>query len=203
MELGDVLARRRTCRAFRTDAVADDVAESMVAAALRAPSAGNTDGWAFVTLEGPVQTARYWDATLPVERRDGFAWPGLLRAPLLFLPLCRPAAWVERYAEPDKRHSGLGVGEQGWPVPYWWVDTAFATMLAQAAAIDRGLGVCFFGQFDHEPAAHQALGVPDGWRSIGTVAVGWPDPDPAAHRAGRSAARPRPSVASALHRGRW
>lgn len=201
MELADVLRRRRMTRAFRPDPLPEGTVEAMVGAALRAPSAGNTDGWAFVALEGDEQTARYWDVSLPTERRDGFPWPGLLDAPLLLVPLCRPAAWVERYGEPDKARTGLGADEQAWAVPYWWVDTAFATMLAQLAAIDRGLGTCFFGQFEHEPALRAALGVPDGWRALGTLAVGWPDA--AADRPSRSATRGRPTVEEVLHRGGW
>lgn len=201
VELAEVLRRRRSIRAFRSDPLPEGMVEDMVAAALRAPSAGNTDGWAFVALEGREQTSRYWDVTLPLERRDSFPWPGLLDAPALVLPLCRPDAWVTRYGEPDKVRSGLGAGTDAWSVPYWWVDTAFAAMLAQLAAVGAGLGTCFFGLFDHEDAVLAALGVPPGWRAIGTIAVGWPDPE--RDRASRSVQRGRPDVSEVLHREGW
>ena len=194
-----MLRRRRMVRAFTDEALHAGTTEALVAAALRAPAAGNTHGVAVVALEGRDETARYWDVTLPPDRRADFPWPGLLRAPLLLVVLCRPEAWVERYAEPDKASTGLGGAAEDWPVPYWWVDSAFAALLAQLAAVDDGLGACFFGLFDHEPAVLGALGVPDGWRGLGTIAVGHPAPD----RPSRSAARGRPSVDDVLHRGGW
>ena len=58
-------------------------------------------------------------------------------------------------------------------------------LLLGATAV--GLGACFFGLFEHEAAVLAALGVPDGWRAVGTIALGHPAPD----EPGRSAARPR------------
>ena len=45
----------------------------------RAPSAGYSQGWAFLALDEPASTARFWDATFPAEegKRDGFRWQGL------------------------------------------------------------------------------------------------------------------------------
>jgi len=186
-------------RSFTDAPVAAGVVDRVLAAGDRAPSAGNTSGWAWLVLEGAEQTARYWDVTLPADRREGFPWPGLLAAPVLVVPLCRPEAWPERYAEADKARTGLGEGTEAWGAPYWWIDTAMAVMLVQLAAIDAGLGVCFFGQFDHEPAVGQAFGVPDGWRALGTLALGHPAPD----RPSTSASRPGPTTESRTHRGGW
>ena len=200
MDLADVLRRRRSVRSFTEQPVPDGTVEALVAAAVRAPAAGNTHGLAVVALEGPTEVARYWDVALPEHRRADFAWPGLLRAPVLLVVVCRPGAWVERYAEADKGRAGLGSSTDDWPVPYWFVDTAFSAMLVQLAAVDAGLGACFFGLFEHEAPVLGALGVPEGWRAVGTIAVGWPAPD---DRPSRSAARGRPAVADVLHRGGW
>jgi hypothetical protein len=43
------------------------------------------------------------------------------------------------------------------------------------------------------------LGVPDGWRAVGTVAMGHPAPD----EPGRSAGRPRRTLDEVVHRGTW
>lgn len=200
MELDEVLRRRRMVRSFQARPVPEGTVEQLVDAARRAPSAGNAHGLAVVALEGPDETARYWDVALPAERRASFPWPGLLAAPVLLVVCCRPEAWVERYTEPDKARTGLGEGTDAWAVPYWFVDTAFAAMLAQLAAIDAGLGALFFGLFEHERPVLDALGVPEGWRAVGAIAVGWPAED---DRPSRSAARGRQTRDDVLHRGGW
>ena len=71
---------------------------------------------------------------------------------MLIVALVRADTWIERYAEPDKAAHGLGAGEDAWPVPYWWVDGGMAVEHVLLGAVDAGLGACFFGLFDHEPA---------------------------------------------------
>jgi nitroreductase len=121
LDLADAVRRRRMVRAFRDDPVDPRVVDRLVDLARRAPSAGNSQGMAYLVLEG-ADTAAYWDVTLPAERRATFGWPGLVDAPVLLVVLVRPAAWVERYAESDKAAAGLGGSADDWPVPYWWVD---------------------------------------------------------------------------------
>ena len=175
--------------------------DELVDLASRAPSAGKAQGWHLVVLEGR-QTSRFWDVTLPPERRDGFAWPGLLDAPVIALPLTDPEAYVRRYGEPDKAATGLGRSAEAWPVPYWTVDTAFAVMTLLLAAEDRGLGSLFFGVFRGEQELRAALGLPAHVELLGVIALGWPA-DASPSRVGRSAARRRRSPAEIIHRGRW
>lgn len=189
------------CRSFSPRPVPTGLVDELLDLAGRSPSAGKVQGLDWVVLEGTDQTRRYWDVTLPADRRAGFAWPGLLDAPVLVVPVVRPAAWPARYAEPDKAGTGLGAGEAAWPVPYWWVDGGMAVMALLLAAEDAGLGACFFGQFHHEPAVLAALGVPPGHRALGTVALGHPAPTPV--RPGRSAGRPRRPAGEVVHRGGW
>lgn len=186
-------------RAFTDEAVAPEVVDGLIDLARRAPSAGNTQGLSYVVLAGAEETRTYWDVTLPKDRRDRFRWPGLVSAPVLVVCLVRPDAWPERYSEADKVATGLGGGLLEWPVPYWWVDAGMAVEHILLGAVDAGLGACFFGLFEHEEPVLDALGVPDGWRAVGTIAMGHPAPD----RPGLSADRPRPAVEEIIHRGRW
>ena len=102
-------------RAFTDGAVPPAVVDRIIDLARRGPSAGKTASLDFLVLEGG-QVERYWDTTLPPERRPGFAWPQLLDAPVLLVLYVEPDAYVRRYAESDKASTGLGVDEEAWPV---------------------------------------------------------------------------------------
>jgi nitroreductase len=84
-------------------------------------------------------------------------------------------------------------------VPYWLVDTAFATMLMLLGAADAGLGAAFVGIFRGEAELLASLGVPEGYRPIGAVAMGYPAPDIRSP----SLARGRRPMADVVHRGGW
>jgi len=198
VELRDAVRARRMVRAFARRPVPRATVDDLIDLARRAPSAGNTQPWHFVVLEGE-KTARLWDLTLPLPRREAFRWSGLLDAPVVVVPVVDPGAYTSRYAEDDKRATGLGDGPDAWSVPYWWVDGGMAVHGLLLAAVDAGLGALFYGLFDHEAAVLAALGVPAGYRALGAVALGWPAPD----EPGRSAGRPRPALGDVVHRGRW
>jgi nitroreductase len=190
-------------RAFLPEPVPAEALERVLDAGRRAPSAGHSQGWAFLVLEGAAQTAAYWDVTFPdLDGRASFAFPGLFDAPVLILPLSHAAAYVARYAEPDKAATGLGESADTWPVPYWTVDTSFDAMSMLLAAVDEGLGALFFGIFQGADALLRSLGVPEGYEPIGTIALGWPDE--ARDRPGLSSAtRGRRGLADGVHRCRW
>lgn len=199
MELSDAVRRRRMVRSFDGRPLGTGVLDRLLGDAVRAPSAGFTQGWAFVVLEGPEETDRFWRATLPADERDAFRWPGLLRAPALVLPLSCRQAYLDRYAEPDKAGAGLD-DAAAWPVPYWDVDCAFATMLLLLAAVDQGLGALFFGIFRGEAELLAGLGVPRTYRPIGAVALGHHDGGDAPST---SLARGRRPLDEVVHRGGW
>jgi nitroreductase len=201
VDFADVVRTRRMVRSFESRPVPAEVLDRVLDLARRVPAAGNTQGLDLVVLCGPEETASYWDASLPAERRAAFPWPGLLDAPVLIVPVADPDAYVERYAEPDKSRTGLGEGIDSWPVPYWYVDTAFAAMVALLAAVDEGLGALFFGQFEHEAAVKAALGIPAARRPVGTIALGYARPDD--DRRSLSAQRPRRPLGDVVHRGHW
>jgi len=189
-------------RSFRTDPLPAGLLQDLVDLAGRAPSAGKSQGWHLVALEG-VDTASFWDATLPPERRATFRWPRLLAAPVILLPLAEPQAYVDRYAEPDKVRSGLGESPAAWPAPYWTIDASMAVMTLLLAAEDAGLGALFFGVFRGEAELRTELGIPDDLELLGAIALGFPADDPDAAGTGRSAGRPRRPADDIIHRSRW
>jgi nitroreductase len=200
VELTAAVARRRMVRSFRPDPLPAAELDEVLDLARRAPAAGNTAGLSWLVLDSAPDVARYWDATLPPERRAGFRWQGLLRAPALVVLVTDPSAYVARYAEPDKARTGLGDDAAAWTVPYWWVDAGMAAQNLLLLATDRGWGACLFGLFHHEPSVRRTFGIPDGLRTVATVALGHPD---GGDGPGRSAGRRRPGLDSVVHRGGW
>lgn len=201
MEFDDLVRARRMVRSYQDRPVAPAVVERVLAAGMRAPSAGFTQGVDLVVLEGRDETARYWDAALPAAERPGFPWPGLLWAPVLVVVVGSEDAYRRRYAEPDKAGAaaGVGAGESGPAAPWWYVDAGFVALLLQLAAQDAGLGALFFEA--HRPeAVRQAFGIPADRVLVGTVALGYPAPD----RPSSSArTRPRRPARDVVHRGDW
>jgi nitroreductase len=197
MELREAIRRRRMVRNFEDRPVPPEALERILDHARRAPSAGHTQGFAFLVLEGPEQVGRFWDCTFPEEDRDGFRWSGLFRAPVIILPCSSKDAYLDRYAEPDKGWADRDEGR--WPVPYWDIDCGMATMAMLLTAVDEGLGALFFGVFKGLPELRAAFGIPDQFHPIGAVALGWPAPDEKSPSLKRGR-RPEEEV---IHRGRW
>ena len=197
MQFEDVVRRRSMVRNFDDRPLPAEVVERILVNGTRAPSAGFTQGWAFLVLEGPQETARFWAASAPPDgNRSRTRWPGVLRAPLLVVVLSDEGAYRRRYAEPDKAASGLA--DRPWPVPYWHVDAGFAALLMLLTAVDAGLGALFFGVSDHD-GLRREFGVPDDWTPVGALAIGYPradEPSP-------SLARGRRPPGEVVHRGRW
>jgi len=200
MELTDAVRRRRMVRSFSGEPVPSGVLDHILTVACSAPAAGNTAGWEAVVLEGPHQTTPFWEATTTEDwRRRSRRWPGLSRAPVVVALFVHLGAYLDRYAEPDKAASGLGE-VSAWPVPYWFVDGGFASLLMLLAATDAGLGACFLGNFRGEQALRVTLGVPDDRRYLGAVLLGEAGGD---DPPSTSVERPRRGATEVFHRGRW
>ncbi len=171
----------------------------MLDLARRAPSAGNSQAIDYLVLDAPPVVDQYWETTFTPAKRASFRWQGLFDAPVLVVLTTRPETYVERYHEADKARPGLGDDIADWPVPYWWVDAGAVAQNLLLLAVDRGLGACLFGVFDHEAAVKIAFGIPKDRRIVATVALGHPLED----EPGRSQRRPRTDLSAIVHRGRW
>jgi len=196
MEFDTVVRRRKMVRTFLDRPVDADVLHRILAKGQRAPSAGYTQGFEFLVLEGREQTGRFWD----VNTGDQPVLEGVWHAPVLIVPLASKKAYLDRYTEEDKRWADRD--ESRWPMPFWYIDAAFASMLILLSAVDEGLGALFFGLYPATiHAFKEAFGVPAEWEPIGGIAVGHPAPiDPV-----RSSAhtRSRKRLSDIVHRGRW
>ena len=192
-------------RAFTPEPLPPGTADRLLRAANRAPSAGFSQGYSFLVLEGQQQTSPLWeilaedsDDAAADEHEDRMA--ALSRAPLLIVPLANRDVYLDRYARPDKGWTDRD--EARWPVPYWYIDTGFTALLILLAAVDEGLGAVFFGIPPANMASFRArFGVPEDWTPIGAVAVG--HSDPAADLGGSSRSIRRKTLDDLVHRGHW
>jgi len=199
MQLHEVIRRRRMVRAYQPERpVPDEVVTRLLEHAIRAPSAGFSQGWDFVVLREAADRDLFWAVSSDAGPEPDDWLRGLRTAPLLILCLSDKDAYLDRYAAPDKGWSDRD--EARWPVPYWDVDTGMAALLVLLTAVDEGLGACFFGvPPDRHEALLTAFGVPAGRRPVGVVSVGYPAPD----RRSPSLRRGRRSVAQVVHDGRF
>ncbi len=198
MELADAVRRRRMIRSYDPSRpVPAELVELLLAAAVRAPSAGFTQGTSFLVLSTDDQRATFWSITAPTES----SWSrGMQTAPVLVLVWADQRAYLDRYAEPDKGWTDRDLGH--WSAPYWWVDAGMAAMAALLTAVDHQLGACFFGV----PAARidpvrAAFGVPDGQASVGVISLGYAASNE--QSSGSPTRRPRRPRGELVHHGRW
>jgi nitroreductase len=202
MEFQEVVRRRRMVRRYSDEPVDRAVVERVLANALHAPSAGFTQGWAFLLLDSPEDVARYWTACTPPEAAEQpDAWlRGMRTAPVVIVPLSHKDAYLGRYAEADKGWTDRA--EARWPVPYWHMDTAMAALLMLLTAVDAGLGACFFGIPGSRTGAFRAeFGVPDDYTPIGAITLGHRAEDTGP--AGSPRRRRRRTAEEVVHRGQW
>jgi nitroreductase len=173
MELSDVLRRRRMVRAYDLDRPVPSAAlDGVVEAALRAPSAGFTQGVSLLVLDSETDRDAFW-ASAADGGESGWL-RGMRTAPVLILVWVSQEAYLDRYAEPDKGWSDRDPGR--WSAPYWFVDAGMASMAALLAAVDLELGACFFGiPPDRIDAVRRRFGVPDSQLSVGVISLGYPD----------------------------
>jgi nitroreductase len=196
VEFRDVVRHRKMWRTYEDLPIDPSVVDRILDVGRRAPSAGFSQGVAFLLLQGENEIGTFWDA---VSREEDWPTDGTRRAPVLIVPLAGKNVYLDRYAEGDKGWSDRDEGR--WPVPYWLVDASFAAMLILLAAVDEGLGALFFGlEADRYEALRAAFGIPAEWTPIGVIALGHKDPD---DQPSSRDTRPRKAFGDVVHRGRW
>ena len=185
VEFSEVLRRRRMVRDYSDRPLDEQSVERILASAFRAPSAGFSQGWAFLVLSDPVDRSRLW-TFVPTRVQNT---PEIQKAPLIVVPMANKDAYQDR-------------AEARWPAPYWFIDTGMASLLMLLSAVDEGLDACFFGiQPEHIEPFREEFGVPHEYSPIGAITIGYRAVDlaPQSERVGQR----RKDSRSVLHRGQW
>jgi nitroreductase len=191
MDFQEVVGRRRMVRTFTAEPVTKESLERILGNAVRGPSAGFSQGQAFLVLTEAEDREKFWAvAGVAVD-------PSAQTAPLVIVPMSCKRVYLDRYARPDKGWTDRD--EARWPVPFWHIDTGMAALLILQTVVDEGLGAVYFGIVPEAVAPFRdAFGVPDDQEPIGAIAIGH---DAEAEK--RDLRPQRRSRGDLVHYGRW
>jgi nitroreductase len=202
MELAEVLRRRRMVRNYTGEPVVREVVERILAAGLKAPSGGFSQGARFIAVTDEATRRRIAELADEEEYVVQGLEPWISRAPVHIVVASREGDYHDRYREPDKMAEGEE--EIEWRVPWWWVDAGTAIMLLLLAAIDEGLGAGLFGFVgDRNDEARELLGVPAEFEIVGVVTIGHPAPELTAERRKQTIKRRRRPHEEVVRWERW
>jgi nitroreductase len=178
MEFTEVVRKRRMVRAYDPDRpVPRSTLDELLGLAIRAPSAGFSQGWHFLVLDTAEDRATFWTTSAEDPAAEPDPWlRGMQSAPALIIAMSDKTAYLDRYAAPDKGWTDRD--EARWPVPYWDIDTGMASLLILLGAVDHGLGSCFFGvPAQRHQQVKQVFGVPERLSIVGVISLGYSAPD--------------------------
>ena len=156
MELSEAIKGRRSIRAFKPQDIPDETVEQLIDVACYAPSAGNTQPWAFVIAK-KVETKKKL-------ARAAYNQAFVEEAPVVIV-VCA-----------DENRCSMRYGRRGATL-YCVQDTAAATQNILLTAYSLGLGSCWVGAFN-EKEAKKALKTPEGMRPVAMIPVGYPNKTP-------------------------
>jgi 5,6-dimethylbenzimidazole synthase len=196
-QLTELFRWRRDVRRFRSDPVANDVVEDLVAHAILAPSVGHSQPWRFIAVED--QTLRQ-AVVADFNRCNDEALAGYegeqagLYARLKLSGLCEAPVHLAVFCDMETE-VGHGVGRRTMPETLTYSVVGAIQNLALAARA-RGLGVGWVSILD--PAHIKSLlDVPAAWRLVAYLCIGMPQEehlDPELERFGWQARLPSAGI---------
>jgi len=191
MEFQEVVRQRRMVRTFTHEPVPQAALDRILGNALRGPSAGFSQGQAFLVLTDAADRERFWAVA------GAAIAPSAQTAPLVIVPMSCKRVYLDRYAQEDKGWTDRD--EARWPVPFWHIDTGMAALLILQTAVDEGLGAVYFGIVPAAVARFRStFAVPDDHEPIGAIAIGY---DGETEK--RDLRSKRRNLDDLVHYGRW
>ena len=204
MEFQDVVRTRKMVRRYADRPVDPAVVDRMLSNAVRAPSAGFSQGWSFLVLDGAEDVERFWAVASPPDADPSSRWlSGMRTAPVVVVPLSQQGGLPRAV-----RRAGQGLdGPGGAPLA--------GALLAHrhrhgvpADPADRGrrgarrLLLRDPARADRRRSATSS-GCPEQFTPIGAITVGHRPRTPTSAPPGRPARRARKPAEEVVHRGRW
>ncbi len=196
MDFTDVVRQRRMVRHFTPQPVPAETIDRLIALTQHGPSAGFSQGVAFVVITDPTIRKRVAEIAGEEGYVAGGFHPFISEAPVQVVICTSEKVYRDRYREPDKLDAEGR--EIEWPVPYWHTDAGAALMVLLLGATNEGLASAFVGTHD-PPALQRLLGIPDDFWPIGVAMIGHGAEDVRSP----SLKRGRRPLENVLHRERW
>ncbi len=149
METLDAINARKSIRRFLDTPVEKEKIQSLLEAAIRAPSAMNKQCWRFVAITNKETIAQL--------AKSNMVFNGWLKDAPAVIVVC---------ADP-KESTDLN------DLPYYMWDSALAMHNLVLAATDMGLGTCYLAAYD-EDKVRELLGIPEYLRVVCMTPLGYP-----------------------------
>lgn len=196
MDFDEVIRKRRMTRNFELKPVPNAVIDKILGLALRAPSAGFTQGWAYVVVRDGTVRRRIGEIQGENDFYAKRPHKFISEAPVLIVACISERLYHDRYREQDKL---MADGKEvEWTVPFWYFDAGGACTTIFLATVNEGLGVAFTGVY-HQQQLRELLGIPAHFQPVGVISIGYPAKDDKSRSLGRGH---RP-VNEVVHYGRW
>lgn len=182
-------------RHFSDEPVPAKVVSRILTLAQHAPSAGFSQGYAFVVVTEAETTGRIAELQGEKEYSGAGFHRWISEAPVNLVACVSEKLYHDRYNEPDKLQDGK---EIEWPTPYWFFDIGASCMIALLAAVDEGLAAAFTGVVDVK-GMRELLGIPAHFHPVGVISIGHPLKD----KRSPSLKRGRRAFGEFAHYERW
>jgi nitroreductase len=196
MDFEEAVLKRRMVRHFGPEPVRQEPVEKILSLAQHAPSAGFSQGSAYVVVTDPEMRRKVGAVQGEEEYSEAGFHRWVSEAPVDIVACVSEKLYHDRYNEKDK------LNEEGreieWPTPYWFFDIGAGSMIILLAAVNEGLAAAFSGVFDVK-GMKELLGIPEHFHPVGVISIGHPRQDVRSPSLKRGR-RPRNDV---VHYGRW
>lgn len=173
----DLLLKRRSIRVYADQPIADAEKDTILEAAMRAPTAGNMMLYTIIEVEDQALKDRL------AETCDN--QPFIARAPYVLLFLADYQRWFDYYLHSGVRHLcqeehlAQRCPEEG-DLLLACCDALIAAQTAVTAAEALGIGSCYIGDIlEHYKIHRELFGLPQYVLPITLICFGYPTPDQA------------------------
>lgn len=197
MDVFETMYTQRAMRRLKPDPVDEELIWKVLDAAIRAPSGGNLQPWAFVIVTDPTKKAKIgewyldgWNkmygANPPPVPPDSPAGRTIRSAMHLANNIASVPVLIFACVQPARTASVSGVGANVFP--------AVQNLMLAARALGLGTTLTTLHRA-HEAEVRELLGVPDEFETLAMIPMGWPT--------GKFGSGPRRPVENVTHWDSW